>query len=275
MEEGQDNPTDDQPGYKVTHGFFSNEQQRELAQRFTLDNFQLVQPPEGEAYVRVTLPQSVEGAVRALRISLLRESMESVDMVSGIVDQVRTLDQYIRDYAAANNLSEEEEIAFRQTPDAEKLFGMLGGPGEESADQRHTQAMRRHMHGSMLLNLQRVLTEGLGHAMFETFDKFRFERERELREQNKDEDYYRIVLHEEIGKGQRPYDRMMDLLNPIPDRMNLPTRVRVGNNWEEACRFAVYDTTDELVFKHPEELVEPQDVTAYVIKGELPQKKFP
>lgn len=275
MEESQDNPTNDQPGYKITHGIFTAEQQQQLAQEFNLDNFQLIAPPEEEGYVRVVLPENVGGAVRALRINLLQDSMASIDMVSGIVDSVRNLDQSIRDYATEHNLSEEEEIALRQTPDAEKFFGMLGATGEESADQRHTQAQRSHMHGRMLLNLHRILTEGLSHAMSTTFDKFYFDRLKELRTQGKDGDYIEVILHEEVKKGQRPYDRMKDLINPTPESMDLATKTKVGNNWEEACRFAVYDSKDELVFKHPEDLLELQDASLHVIKGELPQIKFP
>lgn len=275
MEQGNDNPTNEPAEQEPSSSFLSTEQKKRLAQEFSLDNFQLVRPPNGEDYVRVTLPQSVEPETRALRVRLLQEAQSSIDFMSELVARTRTLDQQIRDYAAALNLSEQDEIALRQNPETAKLLDLLGGPGEDSAVEGHERNLRRNMHNKMLYNLSSLLARGLNHAMFKTFDKFRADREKELWERNKSEDYIKVVLREEVEEGRRPYETMMDLINPSPETMGLVTKARVKDDWRQACRFILFDSKGELFFKHPEDLVEPEDVEPHIIKGEPPQKKFP
>lgn len=89
-----------------------------LLQAFSLDNFELVEPPtkEGQPFVRITLPKSVTEGKNPFteKIEHLRYAAEPSAAL--IARAASHLDQSIRDYASTHNLPEEDEIVIRNHP---------------------------------------------------------------------------------------------------------------------------------------------------------------
>lgn len=243
---------EEQPPFELQFSRFTAEQEKRLASFFTLENFQLITPEESESYARITLPKPLEPAVRSFRVRLLKDSMQSLDCVTGLVRDVRNLDEGIRNYAGSHNLSEEEEKAIRQSQDIADFLDMLGRPGEQFADEKHEEALRNLMHSSLLSQLQDLLIQGLGYAMTLAFTDPYFERLRELREKGVDPAFIEIILREEIGKKELPYKEIQSLIYPAHMIES------AGSDWNEHARFIVYDTAGEEFFKHPLDLVDIQ-----------------